>query len=134
MPVGESARAGRKACGEHTSVDSTGGVSSAYRRLPQPLGADPSVKCCRNKPMRGGVIDWNVTLEFSARAMWPSACEGLCTDHSSGRCRFFSHSVTWQRCILCTACVPEIMIGDDSFASFQRATEDPARLYEAKSA
>ena len=37
-------------------------------------------------------------------------------------------------CILCAACVPEIMIGDDSFASFERGTEDPAVLYEARAA
>ena len=53
--------AGREGmCGVHTGVDNMGGVSSAFRRLPQPLGEDPSVKCCRNKATFGGTINWYV--------------------------------------------------------------------------
>ncbi len=32
-------------------------------------------------------------------------------------------------CVLCASCVPEILLGDDTWASFQRVTEDPAALY-----
>ena len=45
-------------CGVQTGTDKMGGVSSAYRRLPQPASEDTSVKCCRNKPTFGGLIDW----------------------------------------------------------------------------
>ena len=121
-------------CGAHADVDGTGGVSERYRKLPQPAGSDPSVKCCRNKATFGGPIDHNVTLGFTAAgrgvAPWPEDCEPLCTHHESGRCRFFSHSFVWQSCIFCATCdVPEIMIGDGSQSSYQLASEDPARLY-----
>ena len=97
--------------------------------MPLTPGGNPALKCCRNKPTSAGPIQWNVTLNFTLReyAAWPSACEALC-DHQPG-CNFFSHSVRWQICILCSACVPEIMLGDDTYASFERATEDPAVLY-----
>ena len=45
-------------CGVQTGVDDMGGVSSEYRRLPQPASEDRSVKCCRNKWTFGGPIDW----------------------------------------------------------------------------
>lgn len=98
---GEATR--RRSCGEHTAVDPKGGVSAAYIRLPQPADANPSLKCCRNKPTSRGPIDWNVTLRFTNpnHAPWPSACEELCDRHPSGRCRFFSHSVKWK-----SACAP----------------------------
>ena len=108
-------------------------MSERYRKLPQPAGSDPSVKCCRNKATFGGPIDHNVTLGFTAAgrgvAPWPEDCEPLCTHHESGRCRFFSHSVRWKNCLICSACVPEIMLGDDTYASFERSTEDPTKLY-----
>lgn len=90
----ESDPALKRSCGAHVSIDPSGGVSSAYRRLPQPSDANPAVKCCRNKPTKAGPIDWNITLEFKDRnfAAWPSACEALCSAHPSGRCRYFSHS------------------------------------------
>ena len=115
----------RRNCGERHGVDSSGGVSAAYRRLPQPVGANPAVKCCRNK----GEILWNVTLGFKDRnyAAWPSACEALCD--AEPRCKYFSHSFRFNSCILCAACQPEIMLGDDTFASFQRVTEDASVLY-----
>ena len=121
----------KRACGEHASADPSGGVSERYRRLPQPAGANPAVKCCRNKASKAGSVDWNVTLEFKDRnyAAWPAACEALCDAHPSGRCRYFSHSFRFNNCILCASCVPEIMLGDDTYASFQRATEDPTVLY-----
>jgi len=122
----------KRRCGARTAIDSMGGVSDAYRRLPQPAGADPSVKCCRNKPTSRGGIDWeNATLNFTRPnfAARPSTCEALCDRHPSGRCRFFSHSVRWKNCLLCARCVPEIMLGDDTFASFERATEDPSILF-----
>jgi hypothetical protein len=121
----------KRVCGEHASVDPSGGVSAAYRRLPQPAGANPAVKCCRNKGTSRGPIDWNVTLAIKDRnfAAWPRACEALCDAEPSGRCRYFSHSFRFNNCILCAACVPEIMLGDDSYASFQRISEDPAVLY-----
>ena len=117
--------------GERVSIDKNGGVSSAYRRLPMPAGENPAVKCCRNKPTSRGGIEWNVTLNFTQRdyAAWPSACETMCEQHPSGRCRFFSHSVRWKNCLICSACVPEIMLGDDTYASFERSTEDPTKLY-----
>ena len=43
-----------KHCGAHASVDEMGGVSSAYKRLPMPPEANPSVKCCRNSLDDGG--------------------------------------------------------------------------------
>ena len=50
-------------CGAHISTDGMGGVSPAYRRLPQPVGQDQCVKCCRTKQTFGGPIDWKyVTL------------------------------------------------------------------------
>ena len=121
----------KRACGEHASADPSGGVSERYRRLPQRAGANPAVKCCRNKASKAGSVDWNVTLEFKDRnyAAWPAACEALCDAHPSGRCRYFSHSFRFNNCILCASCVPEIMLGDDTYASFQRATEDPTVLY-----
>ena len=99
-----------------------------------PVGANPAVKCCRNKPVSRGPIEWNVTLNFTVRdyAPWPAACEALCEHHPSGRCRFFSHSVKWKNCLICAACVPEVMLGDDTFASFARASEDPATLYTGR--
>ena len=111
-----------------------GGVSAAFKRLPMPAGANPSVKCCRNKPNAAGSIDWNVTLKYSnpGVAPWPSVCEDMCERHPSGRCRFFSHSVKWKNCLICAACVPEVMLGDDTFASFARASEDPATLYTGR--
>lgn len=86
---------------------------------------------CRNKGTARGSIDWNVTISFKDRnfAAWPRACEALCNAEPSGRCRYFSHSFRFNNCILCTSCVPEIMLGDDTYASFQRATEDPTTLY-----
>eukprot|EP00966_Prymnesium_polylepis_P028518 660163-Prymnesium_polylepis.1 len=119
------------ACGVTTGTDGMGGVSRAYRRLPQPPTEDRSVKCCRNKATFGGPIDWcgrhvhlwhrvacharafrvplgrarrNVTLDLTkpGAAPWPGACEALCTNHPSGRCRYFSHSVVWRNCILCS--------------------------------
>ena len=62
-------------------------------------------------------------------AAWPRACEALCDAHPSGRCRYFSHSFRFNNCILCARCVPEVMLGDDTFASFQRISEDPSTLY-----
>lgn len=120
------------ACGEQVSVDPSGGVSAKYRRLPQPGGADPSVKCCRNKPTSRGAIDWNVTLKLTNAnyANWPSGCEALCD--SFGECRYFSHSTKWRQCILCRACHPEIMIGDDTFASFQRASESAEQSFTGR--
>ena len=53
-----------------------------------------------------------------------AACEALCDAEPSGRCRYFTHSIRFKMCILCAACEPEIALGDDTFASFQRATED----------
>ena len=81
----------------------------------------------RNK----GAIDWNVTLSFKDRgfAAWPRACEALCDAEPSGRCRYFSHSFRFSNCILCASCDhPEIMLGDDTYASFQRSDEDATRL------
>jgi hypothetical protein len=120
-----------RSCGEHATTDSSGGVSAAYRRLPLAPGANPAVKCCRNRPSKAGPIDWNSTLNFKDRgyANWPAACEAICEAHPSGRCRYFSHSFRFSNCILCAACVPEIMLGDDTYASFQRSTEDPSVLY-----
>ena len=120
----------KRACGEHASVDSSGGVSARYRRLPMPSGANPAVKCCRNKQTSRGPIERNVTLKFTERnyAAWQAACEALC-DAEPG-CRYFSHSFRFEICILCAACdKPEIMLGDDTYASFQRATEDERVLY-----
>jgi len=120
----------QKRCGEErVAIEKNGGVSAAYRRLPMPQGANPAVKCCRNKPTSVGGIQLNVTLNLTERdyAAWPSACEALC-DRQPG-CRFFSHSVRWQNCILCAACVPEIALGDDTYASFEHVSEDPATLY-----
>ena len=121
----------KRACGEHIMVDTSGGVSSAYRRLPMREGANPAVKCCRNKPTAKGPVESNMTLQFTQRdyAAFPAACEALCDAEPSGRCRYFSHSFRFQNCILCAACEPEIMLGDDTYASFQRATEDPTQLY-----
>ena len=118
-------------CGASLGVDSSGGVSAAYRRLPQPPGADTSVKCCRNKHSFGGPINRSVTLEFTKprTAPWPEDCEPLCTNHPSGRCRFFTHSYVWKSCILCTECQPEIMIGDGSQSSYALASDDPSKLY-----
>ena len=118
------------ACGEHLSVDSLGGVSASYRRLPMPAGANPAVMCCRHRQTSKGPITAN-TLNVTKRdfAAWPAACEAMCDAEPSGRCRFFTHSIRFQMCILCAACEPEIALGDDTFASFQRATEDPATLY-----
>ena len=94
-----------------------------------PADAGPAVKCCRNKPTKYGDIQWNVTLNFTQRdyAAWPNACEALCEQQPG--CRFFSHSVRWQNCIICATCVPEIMLGDDTYASFERSTEDPTKQY-----
>jgi hypothetical protein len=121
----------KRGCVEHSTVDSSGGVSAAYRRLPMPEGANPAVKCCRNKPTSRGGIDWNATLRATERdyAAWPRACEALCEAEPSGRCRYFSHSFRFNICILCASCSPEIMLGDDTYASFQRTTEDPSTLY-----
>ena len=131
---GDGARSRSRVCGEHTSMDNMGGVSAAFKRLPMPAGANPSLKCCRNKPNAAGSIDWNVTLKFTNAgvAPWPSVCEDMCERHPSGRCRFFSHSVKWKNCLICAACVPEVMLGDDTFASFARASEDPATLYTGR--
>ena len=91
---------GAGACGAHASVDDSGGVSAAYRRLPlvpsRRGAANPSLKCCRNKPNAAGGIDWQVTLKFTPLgfAPWPSECEVLCDKHP--RCRFFSHSVKFK--------------------------------------
>ena len=118
------------ACGEHLSVDTLGGVSAAYRRLPMPAGANPAVMCCRHRPTSKGAVTSN-TLNITRRdfAAWPAACEALCEADPTGRCRYFTHSIRFQFCILCAACNPEIALGDDTFSSFQRATEDPAVLY-----
>ena len=35
-------------------------------------------------------------------------------------------------CLLCASCVPEVMIGDDTFASFARANEDQTVLYTGR--
>ena len=128
---GERESAQKRSCGERAVVDTSGGVSSAYRRLPMPDGANPAVKCCRNKPTSRGAIDWSVTLNFTERsyAAWPAACEAMCDAHPSGRCRYFSHSFRFNSCLICASCVPEIMLGDDTYASFQRVTEDAATLY-----
>ena len=117
-------------CAEHLSIDSLGGVSNAYRRLPMPAGANPAVTCCRHRQTSKGAISSN-TLNFTKRdfAAWPAACEALC-DREWGRgCRYFTHSIRFQMCILCAACEPEIALGDDTFASFQRVSEDPTQLY-----
>ena len=118
------------ACGEHLSVDSLGGVSAAYRRLPMPAGANPAVMCCRHRQTSKGAVTSN-TLNVTKRdfAAWPAACEALCDAEPSGRCRYFTHSIRFKMCILCAACEPEIALGDDTFASFQRVTEDPTTLY-----
>ena len=163
----------RRSCGGRAIVDSSGGVSAAFRRLPEPKGANPAVRCCRNKPASRGGIDWNVTLNSTQRdyAAWPAACEALC-ETNPGRCNYFSHSFRfqsestsplpslispyppaevcarctpvhgpvavicsrqivclWSGCITCATCVPEVLLGDDTWASFQRTTEDPATLY-----
>ena len=117
-------------CGEHLSIDSLGGVSSAFRRLPMPPGGNPAVMCCRHRQTSKGGITSN-TLNFTKRdfAAWPAACEALCDAEPSGRCRYFTHSIRFKMCILCAACEPEIALGDDTFASFQRATEDATTLY-----
>ena len=114
-----------RACGERAGVDLSGGVSAAFRRLPQPAGANPAVKCCRNK----GDIDRNATLQFTERsfAAWPRACEKLCD--ADARCRYFSHSFRFNSCIICASCSPEVMLGDDTWASFQRVSEDASTLY-----
>jgi len=118
----------KRGCEERAGVDPSGGVSARYRRLPQPAGANPAVRCCRN---RGTNIDWNVTVSFKDHnfAAWPRACEALCEGDPTGRCRYFSHSFRSNHCVLCAACVPEILLGDDTYASFQRVTEDPTVLY-----
>ena len=71
----------KRACGQHSGIDPSGGVSAAYRRLPQPVGADQSVKCCRNKPTSRGPINWTNTLELSKNgyAAWPGACKFMRT-------------------------------------------------------
>jgi hypothetical protein len=104
-----------------------GGVSAAFRRLPQQAGTNPAVRCCRNS------ANGNGTLSFTQRnyATWPRACEALCDAHPSGRCHYFSHSFRNFVCILCESCQPEILLGDDTFASFQRVTEEPTTLYDA---
>ena len=56
-----------KKCGEHATVDTSGGVSNKYRRLPMPPGGNPAVKCCRNKPTSRGPILKNETLKFTDR-------------------------------------------------------------------
>ena len=123
----------RRRCGENAAIDDMGGVSAAFRRLPLARTAkgpaDVSLKCCRNKPNRNGGIDWNATIRFTkpGAAAWPSVCEAMCNEHPS--CRYFSHSVKYQNCLLCASCTPEIMLGDDTFASFQRAEEDPRKAY-----
>ena len=121
---------GGGSCGERLSVDGLGGVSGAFRRLPMPAGANPAVMCCRYRPNSKGGVTPN-TLNFTRRdyAAWPAACEALCDAEPSGRCRYFTHSLRFQMCILCAACEPEIALGDDTFASFQRSTEDPSALY-----
>ena len=77
-----------RTCGERASVDPMGGVSAAFRRLPQQAGTNPAVRCCRNS------ANGNGTLSFTQRnyATWPRACEALCDAHPSGRCHYFSHS------------------------------------------
>ena len=113
-----------RACGERASVDPMGGVSGAFRRLPQAAGANPAVRCCRN------VAGANGTLSFSPKryAAWPRACEALCD--AEPRCRYFSHSFRSNLCVLCDSCWPEILLGDDTFASFQRVSEDATVKYE----
>ena len=115
-----------RTCGERATVDPMGGVSSAFRRLPQPPNANPAVRCCRN------IAGSNGTLSFSQKrfAAWPRACEALCD--AEPRCRFFSHSFRSNLCVLCESCEPEILLGDDTFASFQRVAVDPSVLYEGK--
>ena len=115
-----------RTCGERATVDPMGGVSSAFRRLPQPPNANPAVRCCRN------IVGANGTLSFSPKrfAAWPRACEALCD--AEPRCRFFSHSFRSNLCVLCESCEPEILLGDDTFASFQRVAVDPSVLYEGK--
>ena len=54
------------ACGEHLSVDSLGGVSASYRRLPMPAGANPAVMCCRHRQTSKGPITAN-TLNVTKR-------------------------------------------------------------------
>ena len=117
-------------CGEHLSIDPLGGVSAAFRRLPMPAGANPAVTCCRHRQTSKGPITPN-TLNFTNKgfAAWPAACEALCDAEPSGRCRYFTHSIRYQMCSLCAACEPEIALGDDTFASFQRVSEDPSTLY-----
>ena len=118
----------KKTCGEERAhIDKNGGVSSAYRRLPMPPGANPAVRCCSNGHAGG---NRSVTLNSTQRdyAAWPAACAALC-DREPG-CRFFSHSVRASYCVVCAACEPQILLGDDTFASFERVTEDPTVLYE----
>ena len=94
-----------------------------------PPGGNPAVKCCRNKPTSRGPILKNETLKFTDRnfANWPAACEALC-DAEPG-CKYFSHSFRFSNCILCASCDnPEIMLGDDTYASFQKVTEDESVL------
>ena len=52
----EREAAPRRACGEHATVDASGGVSDAFRRLPQPPGANPAVKCAHDEQLEPGHI------------------------------------------------------------------------------
>lgn len=124
-----SERASRT-CGSRAVIDDSGGVSSAFRRLPMAAGGNPAVKCCRNKATSKGPIN---ALNYTARnyAAWPAACEAMCdADPSCKYFSHFSHSFRFSSCITCRTCEPEIMLGDDTYASFQRTTEDATTLYQ----
>ena len=63
-------------------------------------------------------------LVASARAV-----RGLELGDAEPGCRYFSHSFRFLNCILCASCdSPEIMLGDDTYASFQRVSEDESVL------
>ena len=115
-PATSTARPSATLCSSRARLGSVAEhVSAAYRLLPQPPRADPSVKCCRNKASEGGPIDRNRTLHFTKLgvAAWPEACEARCA--ALPRCRYFSHSMIWRNCILCADCdEPEVPIGDGS--------------------
>ena len=112
-------------CGARAYIASVGDhVSSDFRRLPQPPKTDPSVKCCQ-PPSRGTHDNRTLAITRRGTSQWPEDCEAFCT----GDCQFFSHSLFFRNCMLCNACNPEIPIGDGSWSSFERVSQDPTILY-----
>jgi len=51
--------------------------------------------CCRNNGALLGKVD-------NSQAHSPSECEGACNANDS--CKYFSHSLKWANCVLCSKC------------------------------